>query len=66
MKGKVAEGPFQLRSLKFHLATLESWIKEEYSAFVGELFSVVNSKKCKVYRKVLPSLTVKHVGVYVR
>ena len=66
MKGKVAEGPFQLLSLKFHLATLESWIKEEYSAFVGELFSVVNSKKCKVYRKVLPSLTVKPVGVCVR
>ena len=66
MKDKVVEGPFQLRSLKFHLATLESWIKEEYSAFVGELFSFVNSKKCKVYRKVLPSLTVKHVGIYVR
>ena len=66
MKDKVAEGPFQLRSFKFHLATLESWIKEEYSAFVGERFSVVNSKKCKVYRKVLPLSTVKPVEVYVR
>ena len=66
MKGKVAEGQLQLLSFKFHLATLESWITEEYSAFVGELFSVVNSKKCKVYRKVLPSLTVKPVRVCVR
>ena len=66
MKGKVAEGPFQLRSFKFHLATPYSWVKRGILDFVGEFASVVNSKKCKVYRKVLRPFAIKSVGVYVR
>ena len=61
MKDKVAEGPFQLRSFKFHLATLESWIKEEYPVSCGRTFfscklqkmqglqkstSIINRKTC--------------------
>ena len=34
MKGKVGEGPFQLRSFKFHLATLKSWITYHQKHFV--------------------------------